>query len=253
MPRSGTFESAPIFTYLSKYASGCYLPHRWFPRRTLSGNLVNTLLGCRLRVDQEALSDTAMDPSPLADPIHESTGEVFLRRGVLKRTCVDRLVARISVQLLDHLTCLLIAAPQVARCRARFANPVVGHSEVGVERLSRRTGCASSSRMRRLTRGPLEAHAQQIRRVDNRLPLKALHVVKGLADSAAMDRHDHGFGVRDVPALSPGPRHLVARPLPEISERATAIAIAYHCHVHFTSCSSLESRAQLVVPTTPAY
>ena len=128
----------------------------WFPRRTLSGNLVNTLLGCRLRAGQEALSDTGMGPSPLADPMHESTGEVFLRRGVLKRTCVDRLGARISVQLLDHLTCLLIATPQVARCRARFTNPIVGHSEVGVERLSRRTGCASTSRIRRSTRSPLE-------------------------------------------------------------------------------------------------
>src|SRR5215207_9816613 len=129
----------------------------WFPRRTLSGNLVNTLLGCRLRAGQEALSYTGKVPFLLlADPMHESTGEVFLRRGVLKRTCVDRLGARISVQLLDHLTCLLIATPQVARCRARFANPVVGHSEVGVERLSRRTGCASTSRIRRSTRSPLE-------------------------------------------------------------------------------------------------
>ena len=154
--RFGTLESAPIFTYVSKYASGCYLPHRWSPRRTLSGKLVvNTLLGCRLRVDQEALSDTGMGSFLLADPIEESTGEVFLRRGVLKRTCVDRFIARISVQLLDHLTCLLNAAPQVARCRARLTNPVVGHSEVGVERLSRRTGCASTSRMRRSTRSPL--------------------------------------------------------------------------------------------------
>ena len=36
-----------------------------------------------------------------------------------------------------------------------------------------------------------------------------------------MDRHDHGFGVGNVTALSPDPRHLVARPLLEISERAT--------------------------------
>src|SRR5215218_11252389 len=103
------------------------IPETEFPRRTLSGNLVNTLLGCRLRVDQEALSDTGVGPSPLDDPLHESTGEVFLRRGVLKRTCVDRFIVRISVQLLDHLACLLIATPQVARCRARFTNPIVGH------------------------------------------------------------------------------------------------------------------------------
>jgi hypothetical protein len=122
-----------------------------------------------------------------------------------------------------------------------------------LERLSRRTGCASSSRIRHSTRSPLAAHAQQIRRVDNRLALQALHVVKGLADSAAMDRHDHGFGVRDVPALSPDPPHLLARPLLEISERATDIAIAYHGDLHFTSSSSLGSRAQLVVRTTPAY
>ena len=73
-------------------------------------------------------------------------------------------------------------------------------------------------------------HAQQIRRVNNCLALQALHVVKGLADSAAMDRHDHGFGVQDVTVLSPDPRQLVARPLLEISERATDIAIAYHCY-----------------------
>src|SRR5919107_5422167 len=154
-PRYRGAYLALIFTLLHNHAVGCHYRHSGFPRRTLSGNLVNTLLGCRLRVDQEALSDTGVGPSPLADPIHESTGEVFLRRGVLKGTCVDRLGARISVQLLDHLTCLLIATPQVARCRARFANPVVGHSEVGVERLSRRTGCASTSRIRRSMKSSL--------------------------------------------------------------------------------------------------
>ena len=29
-----------IFTYLSKYALGCYLRYRWFPRRTLLGSLL---------------------------------------------------------------------------------------------------------------------------------------------------------------------------------------------------------------------
>ena len=59
--------------------------------------------------------------------------EVILHCGVLERTRVDRLVARISVQLLDNLTCLLLAAPQVARCRARFAKPIVERGEVDVE------------------------------------------------------------------------------------------------------------------------
>src|SRR5215204_560625 len=58
--------------------------------------------------------------------------------------------------------------------------------------------------------------------------------------SSAMDRHDHGIGIRDATALSPDPRHLVARPLPEISERATDIASAYHCDLHRTP-SSLQS------------
>ena len=32
---SSTPKATPIFTYLSKYAVGCYLRYRWFPRRTL--------------------------------------------------------------------------------------------------------------------------------------------------------------------------------------------------------------------------
>jgi hypothetical protein len=69
-----------------------------------------------------------------------------------------------------------------------------------------------------------------------------------------MDRHDHGFVVRDAIALSPDPRYLVARPLPEISERATDIASStYHCDLYFASSSSLGSRVQLLaVPTTLA-
>src|SRR5918995_3531185 len=87
-----------------------------FPRISPLGSSVNILVDCRLRVDQEALSDNRTGPSPLADPEHK-LDEVLLRCGVLKRTCVDRLVGCISVQLLDNLTCLLLAAPQVARGR----------------------------------------------------------------------------------------------------------------------------------------
>jgi hypothetical protein len=36
-----------------------------------------------------------------------------------------------------------------------------------------------------------------------------------------MNRHDHGFGVRNITALSPDPRHLVVCPLPEISDSAS--------------------------------
>src|SRR5215207_7280637 len=56
----------------------------------------------------------------LIDPKYELE-KVLLHCGVLERTRVDRLVARISVQLLDNLPRLLLAAPQVARCRADFA------------------------------------------------------------------------------------------------------------------------------------
>src|SRR5215204_6584216 len=99
---------------------------------------------------------------------------------------------------------------------------------------------SSTSRIRRSTRSPLGVYTPEIRRVDNRLPLNALHVVEGLSDRAARDRHDHGLGVRDVTALLPDPRQLVARPLPEIREPATDVASAKHCDLHCTP-SSLQS------------
>jgi hypothetical protein len=40
-PHSCTLAEAQICTYLSKYAVGCYLRYRWFPRRTLLGSPVN--------------------------------------------------------------------------------------------------------------------------------------------------------------------------------------------------------------------
>src|SRR5215213_2923164 len=170
---------------------------------------------------------------PLADRGHELE-EVLLRCGVLQRTCVYRLVAYISVQLLDNLPRLLVAAPQVARCRARFTDPIVEHCEVDVERLRRRTvrprlhvfGVRGEARW--------GLHAPEVRRVDNRLPLEALYVVEGLGDRAARDRHEHGLGLRAVTALSPDPpHHLVARPLPEIREPATDVAPANHSDLHF--------------------
>src|SRR5919107_3437341 len=39
--RPGTTVQAQIFTYLSKYAVGCYLRHCGFPRRALSESWVN--------------------------------------------------------------------------------------------------------------------------------------------------------------------------------------------------------------------
>jgi hypothetical protein len=74
----------------------------------------------------------------LVDRKHELEA-VLLRCGVLQRSCVDRLVACISVQLLDDLPRLLVAATQIAWRRARFANPLVERCEVDVERLRRRT------------------------------------------------------------------------------------------------------------------
>src|SRR5215218_4495607 len=78
-----------------------------------------------------------IEESPRPSPVDRKyeLEEVLLQRGVLKRSCVDRLKACISVELLDNLPRLLVAAPQVARCRARLANPIVKRCEVGVERL----------------------------------------------------------------------------------------------------------------------
>src|SRR5215218_5360763 len=114
-------------------------------------------------------------PSPV-DGEHELE-EVLLQRGVLERPWVDRLVACISVELLDYLPGFLVAAPQVARCRARFANPTVERCKVGVERLRRRavrSGLHEFGVRGEALRG---IHAYEVRRVDNRLPLYALHVV----------------------------------------------------------------------------
>src|SRR5215203_1002425 len=76
--------------------------------------------------------------SSLADP-HDELDEALLSCGVLQRTRVDRLVACISVELLDSLPRLLVPAPQIARPRASFAKPVVERGEVGIERLRRRS------------------------------------------------------------------------------------------------------------------
>src|SRR5829696_1559528 len=113
---------------------------------------------------------------PLGDP-HDELKEALLRCGVLKRTCVDRLVARFSVELLDNLPRLLVAAPQIARPRARLANPVVDRGEVGVERLRRRS---VGPRLHVFGVGG-EAlwglHAHEVCRVDNRFALESLHGV----------------------------------------------------------------------------
>ena len=72
-------------------------------------------------------------------PIEESTQpspvdlkleleEALLQLGILQRTGIDRLVACILVELLDNLPRLLVAAPQVARGGARFADPAVDRS-----------------------------------------------------------------------------------------------------------------------------
>src|SRR5919112_5993993 len=177
---------------------------------------------------------------PPADP-HGQMDEVLLRGGILKRTRVNRLVARISVQLLDHLTCLLIAAPHVTWCRVCFPNSVVECGEVGVERLDRRAvrpglqefGVRGEARRR--------VHAPEVCRVDYRLLLNALHVIEGVGDRVARYRHDHSLGVGDVPALSPDSRYLVARPLPEIREPAPDIASAKHCDLHYYTPSLLQS------------
>jgi hypothetical protein len=58
---------------------------------------------------------------PLADPTQE-LDEVLLRRGVLKRTCVDRLVACISVELLDDLPGLLV--PSHKLLGVELASPI---------------------------------------------------------------------------------------------------------------------------------
>src|SRR5918997_1323500 len=178
--------------------------------------------------------------------------EALLRRGILKRSRVDRLVARISVQLLHNLTCLLIATPHVAWSRGCFANPVVECGEVCVERLRRRAVRPRLHEFSIRREALWGGHTQEIRRVDNRLPLEALHFVEGLGDRCSRDRHEHGFGLRNVSAVSAYPRHLVARFLPEIGESATDTASANHCELHVTPSSSLGSLAQLAVPPNPS-
>src|SRR5215212_611790 len=200
-------------------------------------------LDCRLIADLEAQTDKGTDPAPLADPEHE-LDEVLLRYGVLQRTCVDRLVACISVELLYDLPRFLVPAPQAARGRARFANPVVKQGELGVERLRRRTVRPGLHEFGVRGEALWGVYAPEVRRVDNRLPLDALYVVESLGDRAARDRHKHGLGVRDVSALSPDPPPLVARPLPEIREPATDVASADYCDLHLTR-ASLELLAQL--------
>src|SRR5215216_1994992 len=103
--------------------------------------------------------------------------EVLLQRGVLERPCVDWLKACISVELLDNLPGFLVAAPQVARCRARFANPIVERCKVGVERLRRRTVCSGLHEFGVRGEALWGIYAYEIRRVDNRLALHAPHVV----------------------------------------------------------------------------
>src|SRR5215204_5900055 len=181
--------------------------------------------------------------SSLADP-HDELDEALLRCGVLQRTRVDRLVACISVELLDNLPRLLIPAPQIARPRASFDKPVVERGEVGVERLRRRT---VRPRLHVFGVGG-EAlwglHAHEVRRIDNRFALEPSHVVEGLGDRAARDRHEYDLGVRDVPALSSDPPQLVARPLPEIREPATDVPSTDHCDLH-PAPSTLQPLAQL--------
>ena len=56
----------PIFTYRSKYAVGCYLRYRWFPRRTLLGSLVNRGTPCILvRFFSRSPTRPASQPRPL--------------------------------------------------------------------------------------------------------------------------------------------------------------------------------------------
>src|SRR5215208_1373177 len=106
---------------------------RWRQRR---GEGFSSIVASELIRRCHPIEESAQ-PSPV-DRKHELE-EILLQRGVLDRTCVDRLKACISVELLDNLPRLLIAAPQVARCRARFANLMVKRCEVGVERLHCRT------------------------------------------------------------------------------------------------------------------
>src|SRR5215211_5717718 len=100
-------------------------------RRSFCGSFVSELIR---RCDP--IKESAQ-PSPVDRKLELE--EVLLQRRVLKRTCIHRLVACISVELLDNLPRFLITAPHIARCRARLTDPIVERCEVGVERLRRRT------------------------------------------------------------------------------------------------------------------
>src|SRR5918998_5914339 len=92
--------------------------------------LSSSIVGSELIRRRHPIKESAQ-PSPV-DRKREPE-EVLLQRGVLERTCIHRLVACISVELLHNLPPLLVTAPQIARCRARFADPIVERCEVGVE------------------------------------------------------------------------------------------------------------------------
>src|SRR5947209_19822154 len=111
------------------------------PSATLAWNMLPPLPGPRPATRSELLGRRhAVDERPhaaLADREHD-VDEALERGGVVEPAGVDRLVAGVAVQLLDDLARLVVAAPEVARGRARFAEPVVERREVDVERLRRR-------------------------------------------------------------------------------------------------------------------
>src|SRR5215218_5254938 len=199
------------------------IPEAQFPRRPLSVDLVSELIRRRYPIKECA--------HPTLDHPEHKLEEVLVRCGILKRSRVDRLVSRISVQLLDNPTCLLVPAPQVARCRARFANPIVERGEVDIERLRRRTVRPRLHEFGVRREALWGVYTHKVCRIDNRLLLNALHVVEGLGDRPARYRPEHGLGVGDVSALSPYPCHFVASPLPQTSEPATPATSPGHDHL----------------------
>src|SRR4051794_38831014 len=165
--------------------------------------------------------------------------ERLLLAGVLERPGVDRLVAGVAVELLDQLARLVVAAPEVARCRVGVGDPVVDAREVDVERLGRG---AVRPRLHVLgVRGEAAGRIRtdQVGGVDHRLPVDALHPVERLGHRSARDCEQHRLGVGDVAALAADPRDVVTGLLPEIGESPADVALAHHRDLHPALLSTL--------------
>ena len=147
-------------------------PHRPPPLPALK------LFGLRHPVDEPPCS--LRDPEPQADG-------AFLRRGVVQPTRVRGVVPGVSDQLLDDAASFFVSAPDVRGPRSRLAQLVVERREVQVERLGRRPVRLRFDELGVRGEPTGRRRADQVRRVDHRLPIPAVHPLESVGDGAARD------------------------------------------------------------------